>query len=503
MRYFRFIAKNLGRERYLTYVMGEGMDFDEDVLDYCEENEIPEILNIIYEEDDDFDYLTYDISGKMTVAQFTQGVMDEEKVFKLLRNISMAMISVKEHAIPLSYIILNKEYMYINPDTMDIEFLYLPVENEDSVATQFKTFVRQLVAGFVYNVEEDLAYVGQLLTYINGNSFNLRGLIGLTEAIMQDSSIDFGNDSGISTDDGAEVVNTVDAPEVTDEKSAMDFMNDLGEAGDLPEIGGDDEEAAPEDMAPEAEAPESGIELSDASEPVETALHEELEELPAEEKVDEPQTETLEELAHRLQDLAIEAQHPEEKKKKEEEEKSVSVQKPVRVSRAAMLKAAAETIEEEAEEAAAEAAAEEEKKDSKDKKAETAEAKEEEEKKAAQKKQKAPEIVDNTILGNTGTIKINPYLVRVNTDEKTVINKPVFKIGKASRGVDYHISGNGAISRQHAIILHKGDSYYIKDNKSTNRTYVDNVAVEGDNEVLLKNNCTITLGDEDFTFKIS
>ena len=112
-------------------------------------------------------------------------------------------------------------------------------------------------------------------------------------------------------------------------------------------------------------------------------------------------------------------------------------------------------------------------------------------------------VVDNTILGAAGAIKINPYLVRVNTNEKIIINKPVFKIGKASRGVDYHISGNGAVSRQHAIILHKGESYYIKDNKSTNHTYVNNKQVEGDEEVLLNNNCTITLGDEDFVFKLS
>ncbi len=48
MRYFRFTAKNLGHERYLTYIMGEGMEVDEDVLDYCEENDLSEILDIIY-----------------------------------------------------------------------------------------------------------------------------------------------------------------------------------------------------------------------------------------------------------------------------------------------------------------------------------------------------------------------------------------------------------------------------------------------------------------------
>ena len=102
MRTFSFTAKNYGAERYLIYTMGEGMELDEDVLDYCEENEIAEIVDIIYQEDDDFDYFTYDVSGKMTLEQFTEGVVNKEKVFKLLRNVAINMINIKEHAIPLS-----------------------------------------------------------------------------------------------------------------------------------------------------------------------------------------------------------------------------------------------------------------------------------------------------------------------------------------------------------------------------------------------------------------
>jgi aconitate hydratase len=101
-----------------------------------------------------------------------------------------------------------------------------------------------------------------------------------------------------------------------------------------------------------------------------------------------------------------------------------------------------------------------------------------------------------------GTIKINPYLIRETTEEKVIINKDTFKIGKANRGVDYKIQGNGAISRVHAIIMLKDNAYYIKDNKSTNHTYVNHVPIEDDQEVLLSNNCTITLGDEDFIFKL-
>ena len=95
-----------------------------------------------------------------------------------------------------------------------------------------------------------------------------------------------------------------------------------------------------------------------------------------------------------------------------------------------------------------------------------------------------------------------PYLIRVNTEERIMLNKPVFKLGKASRGVDYTISGNGAISRQHAVITQKDGGCYIKDNKSTNHTYVNNKIVDEGVEEVLSHDALIRLGDEEFVFKI-
>lgn len=596
MRSFSFTAKNIGDERYLTYTMGEGMDVDEDALDYCEENDISEIVKIIYEEDDDFDYLTYDVTGLMSLDDISKNSMNEDAVLKILRNVSLGMISVKENALPLSYIILNKNFMYINPDTFDIQFLYLPVEGDASVSSEFKSFVRQFIANLKYNVDEELSYVGKLLTYINGDGFNLRGLIGLTEALMQDSGISYAAGGDISTDDGAEIVDSMDPTAVEEDKTVSDIMNDLGEADEkLPEIGDDEddsdieledaktpepeydvdkmlndklkEEAArmeearlarekleiermiaekearleAERIAAEKEAEErrAAIEADEAARAEAARLEEEriAAEKEAEEKAaaeaeseaaEEAQKEenkelTPEQIAEEeaiarevAKKAAREAAEGEEEEEIHEDGTGITITQPVRVSRAAMLKAAAEQAEKEAEaeaekeaaeaakEAEAEAEAEKEEKPKRKKKdkettEDMADAKKDDGATAPPKKQ---EVVDNTILGAAGAIKINPYLIRVNTEEKIIINKPVFKIGKASRGVDFHVSGNGAVSRQHAIILHKGDSYYIKDNKSTNHTYVDGAEVPADEEVLLKNNSTISLGDEDFTFKL-
>ena len=49
MRSFSFHAKTIGKERYLTYIMGEGMELDEDTLDVMEEQDFPELVRVIFE----------------------------------------------------------------------------------------------------------------------------------------------------------------------------------------------------------------------------------------------------------------------------------------------------------------------------------------------------------------------------------------------------------------------------------------------------------------------
>ena len=118
-------------------------------------------------------------------------------------------------------------------------------------------------------------------------------------------------------------------------------------------------------------------------------------------------------------------------------------------------------------------------------------------------------ILSQTISGATGLLKgnvsvpkVNPYLIRVNTDERIMITKQNFKIGKASMGVDYSVKGNGAVSRVHAVITNKDGIYYIRDNKSTNHTFVNGKTLEDGENELLTQDCKIVLGDEEFIFKL-
>ena len=102
-------------------------------------------------------------------------------------------------------------------------------------------------------------------------------------------------------------------------------------------------------------------------------------------------------------------------------------------------------------------------------------------------------------MGQVGTKPI-PHIVRKKTGEVINITKPEFSIGKSKTKADYSIEDNAAISRVHCIIVQRDGVNYIKDNNSTNHTYLNGSELEPGKEVLLKNKTVIQMGDEEFTF---
>lgn len=551
MRTFNFKARNIGQEKYLTYTMGEECELDEDVLDYCEENAPEELLSIIYEEDDDYDYLTYDITNKTSLEDYIKTEMDCHSVLFVLRNVANELISLKEQAIPLSYVLLNRNFVYIEEDK-NLKFICLPIESKGSLAVEFKSFVRQLLANMKYDVDEDLNYVGKLLTYINGDNFNLRGLIGLTEALMEEEGISF-EAAGAIEADGVEVVSAETESEVK-EPEITNFMDNLADSEDapLPEIGDDEEEEAEEESVEEEEELESilptgmaSVEESEDVPSIDTVEKTEEEEAQPEvaapvepvtkEPVEEPQIEEEEEPKLELKAQKKESDINVIKDRIKELVGEVPAAKPVgttsgqslktiddldnylenkppvvkknvvKVNRAAIIQQTeAEMEAAEAEERAANGLTE-------NIKLPVIEDIYDDmniEKRPEEEKPKSNSVLSKTVTEIAKSVvpsnipKALPYLVRVSTEERIMLSKSTFKIGKATRGVDYTVGGNGAISRQHAIIIQKEGVCYIKDNKSTNHTFINGKVIEEGVEEILTHDSMIRLADEEFIFKI-
>ena len=93
-----------------------------------------------------------------------------------------------------------------------------------------------------------------------------------------------------------------------------------------------------------------------------------------------------------------------------------------------------------------------------------------------------------------------PYLLRIATNEKIYINKPEFSIGRSATKADYTVTDNSDVSRIHCIIERKNGVSYIRDNASTNGTFVNGQNIAGQKNVFLTNKAKVSLGDEGFIY---
>ena len=90
-------------------------------------------------------------------------------------------------------------------------------------------------------------------------------------------------------------------------------------------------------------------------------------------------------------------------------------------------------------------------------------------------------------------------LIDKKTGRVTVVNKPVFRIGREKGYVDYLVE-EPTVSRVHCVICTKNDAYAITDSNSTNHTYVDGVCLPANVEQPLRHGAVIGLGELQLVF---
>ena len=551
MRKVSFKVRNIGSEKYLSYILNDDCEFDEELLDYLEENKIPELIDIIYEEDDENDYLTYNVTGRTTVDALLSNTVNAEKILGIVRGVASGIVNLRDLGIPASYVILHRGFTYVNPVTYDVGMLCVPIEGDANINAEFRMFVKDILTSVKYDDSEDCNYVAKLLNLLNADKFTVRGFYSqLTELMesagmqVEEKFVDIDGDMSVSqsTVDTSSDTSLDDLPEYKDvsfgeEDGDTEEEDDItADVDDLfKDLAFDEADKPEEEKAPESQTATGGTSDIDMS-VFDDSVFDELE---ADNSIDESEddgdyTEALTsdipsaEPQSGMTEVAKTADGVMEVELDRQEEKAPvlistdeivdnpPVVKNIKINRAkiiqkAVVEAEENKIDNPTEQIVApqfmngEAAEPETNMDPVTARTDTEETKgtgstveltggmnvvKDSDSEAAPAVQK-------------GVPRAMPYIVRVNTGERVMVNKAVFKIGKAGRGVDYHVGGNGAISKVHIIIYQREDGCYLKDNKTTNGTYLNGQRLDDNGEMKLSNDAMISIGGEDFIFKLS
>lgn len=95
-----------------------------------------------------------------------------------------------------------------------------------------------------------------------------------------------------------------------------------------------------------------------------------------------------------------------------------------------------------------------------------------------------------------------PSLLSITTKQKISVNKPVFRIGKERKYVDYFVMNNSAVSRSHADIITRGNRYFVMDLNSKNKTYLNDQVLPIKCEIEIFDGDRLRLANEEFIFNV-
>ena len=103
--------------------------------------------------------------------------------------------------------------------------------------------------------------------------------------------------------------------------------------------------------------------------------------------------------------------------------------------------------------------------------------------------------------GETEAASVVGCLYRRSNQLVYELQNEITRVGKASDN-EICIQNNPVISRVHAVITRHANGYTVRDNGSTNHTFVNGLILKPEQEKVLSENDRIVLGNEEFVFKM-
>lgn len=540
----KFSYETQGNNTYLTYSVGDEEKLDSMSLGMLTHNKIPGLAPTSFTQVDTQKYIKYNISAKISIQQLFNGPVNRKRLLKVFSGIIDGVISSEEYMIDEKSLVLDTEYIFADVSTCDTVLICLPVDNLEE-DYKLGDFFKKMMFSTQFDQSENCEHVAQIINYLNSApTFSPNDFKQLLDKLGQEKpAVKPAQQPPQKLRPAAEVAKPVQqpAPRVVQpvvEQPVAPLKESVPVSGPAPVPSAARKcVAVPQPSAAEEEEPEddekmSLIYLLRHYDKENAAIYK------AQKEAEKAKKET--ETKGKNDKKAASDKKEKKGKKKSAENMEVSYAVPgapasdlgfsipgksadsvqsvvgkhdakpqTTVKNQPVVSAPSQTVNRNVElkqpvyQAAAPSQAV--------RQTTTAS--------AAPARTSVPvsgtisfgettvlssaNPGETTVLGaENAQAQIRPHLVRQKNNEKILVNKPVFRIGKEKSYVDYFIGDNSAISRSHANIITRDDGYYIVDTNSTNHTYVNGSMIQSNDEVPIEHGTIIGLANEGFEFRL-
>ena len=512
--------ENQGSSTYLVCEISDSDVIDSLSLGMLTNNKIPGLSDTLYTQMDSTKLIKYNVSAKVSVKQFFTGTVNKKRLLGVFSGIVDAMLSAEDYMIDTNTIILDPDYIFTDVSTCETVLICLPLIKESNNSTDLGAFFKNIMFSTQFDQDENCDHVAKLINYLNSAPvFVLADFKALLISIQTNESVSATIETppGVQPQPGvssqAKRITpsepTVIAPKQTTVPGTPTpiygkpplSQHPVGVKPPLPQhpVG----VKPPQPQAPAAE--DTGEKIS---------LYYLLQHYNKENAAIYKQQKA----AKKMEKTASQSTAPQKKAKQKPTKQKSTKQKSANNTSFTVpgapapnagfaipgQPASAPTAQPAASQLASQSSA-----------AFAAAPAQPVYQQSAVLQGQPMNFGETTVLGseNNGettvlnadqqlTRTVMPHLIRAKNNEKILLNKPVFRIGKERSYVDYFIADNTAISRSHANIISRDGKYFLIDTNSTNHTYLNNQMIQSNSETEIEHGAKICLANEKFEFKI-
>lgn len=502
--------ENQGTNTYLVYEIKADDSVDSMSLGMLTNNKIHGLAQTLFNQMDSQKYIKFNVSAKVSVAQFFAGAVNKKRLLGVFTGIVDAMLAAEDYMLDPASIIMNMDYIFTDVSTCETDLICLPIIDTEAKQTDLGMFFRNIMFNTQFDQTENCDHVAKIINYLNGTPlFSLNDFKKLLEEIQEQktqpvvtkvkpdtTATDAGKQQKKEPVVGQALANQMGAQPVAGQVLKVNNTpaTSAGIGMNVPLATNTQSAQQPETTEPEI----SFFYLMQHYNKENAAAYKAQKEAKkraataGKGKILATQTYTQKKSQNALPTNAgfgfavpEQAAPTTQSAIKSVEQQAVFLQK--HVSQTGFTQIPINTT-------------------------------------PAQQPAYVPRQVsqgqsmnfgETTVLcggaiGETTVLTaaqnpnkvIAPHLIRKKNNEKISLNKPVFRVGKEKSYVDYFIGDNTAISRSHANFITREDEYFVLDTNSTNHTFVNGTMIQSNVETNIAHGDTIRLANEDFEFKL-
>lgn len=515
----RFTYENQGINTYLVCeISNENVDTMS--LGMLTNNRIPGFAPAIYTQLNESKYVKYNISAKISMQQFFMGVVGRTRLLKVFHGIACALMVAEEYMIDTRAVILETDHIYVNVSTCETEIICVPVMIEQDVQADYGMFFKNIMFSTQFDKNENCNYVAVLINYLNSTPvFSILDFRKILEDLLEEGKQE--------KESVQPKVSPVVEPKM--EQAPVDTVRTPLQVQSQVQSSNPPKAQTVTQQAPAWNTGMKSEEKGSTSFAVPKEKKSTVQKTEAEEKnismfylLQHYNKENA--AAYKAQRNAKKAEKIEEDKKKmktkpekTKPEKGKGVQNSYGYAIPGMQTQVNSTVTDNAQAVRQTELQQNVQLNVQSNTATTI---------------SSIGVAPNSVVNNTYGLTLKsanfgettvlgagtnglttvlsmavaptsrkPYLIRMQTKEQILLDKPIFRIGKEKSYVDYFVGDNTAVSRSHANIITRDGRYFIEDTNSTNHTFVNGQMIVSNVETEIFEGAQIRLGNEEFEFK--